>query len=36
MNEINEAYDMLNNPERNTGDSETYGGYGQSGYGGTG
>ena len=36
MNEINEAYDMLNNPEkyrRQQGSYGSYGGYGQSGYG---
>ena len=37
MNEINEAYDMLNNPEKYRRQQQTYGGYGQqSGYGGAG
>lgn len=33
MNEINEAYDMLNNPEKYRRQQQTYGGYGQSSYG---
>ena len=36
MNEINEAYDMLNNPEKYRRQQQTYGGYGQSSYGGAG
>ena len=36
MNEINEAYDMLNNPEKYRRQQNGYGGYGQSAYGGQG
>ena len=35
MNEINEAYDMLNNPEKYKRQQNAYGGYGQSSYGGS-
>lgn len=36
MNELNEAYDMLNNPEKYRRQQQSYGGYGQSSYGGAG